>query len=95
MNSAMKALLENISTMNTVDLNIVAHAVKLQRSTISKATTHSLSTGDRVSFKLGDGRIAHGTVGKVNIKTVIVSADNGSRYKVPGGLLTILAKETV
>ena len=90
----MKQLINQIYSLNSVELDQAIQAVKFRRNQLHCENARALSTGDRVSFTGRNGRIEKGTVRKIKIKYVLVETDRGSRWNVPGSHLTLLEKET-
>ena len=87
----MKTLLNQISKIdNSVDLNVVIEAIKLQQKTISNVkiakAKNSLSAGMkvRVNGKKTGGQI--GTIQKMKIKRAIVEID-GTSWDCPLSIL--------
>jgi tetrahydromethanopterin S-methyltransferase subunit F len=79
-----------IRNMNTDEIDQVVEAVKLQRTFLARSTARGLSVGDRVEFDGRTGRVV-GHVEKVNRKTVLVRALDGTRWKVTASLLNTQA----
>jgi hypothetical protein len=90
----MKQLINQIYSLNSVELDQVIQAVKFRRNQLHCQNANSFKFKDRVSFQGRHGRTEMGTVEKVKIKYVLVRTDAGQRWNVPGSHLT-LVKETV
>jgi len=90
----MKQLINQIYSLNSVELDQVIQAVKFRRNQLHCQNANSFKFRDRVSFQGRHGRTEMGTVEKVKIKYVLVRTDAGQRWNVPGSHLT-LVKETV
>ena len=90
----MKQLINQIYSLNSLELDQVIQAVKFRRNQLHCQNANSFKFKDRVSFQGRHGRTEMGTVEKVKIKYVLVRTDAGQRWNVPGSHLT-LVKETV
>jgi len=90
----MKQLINQIYSLNSVELDQVIQAVKFRRNQLHCQNANSFKFRDRVSFQGRHGRTEMGTVEKVKIKYVLVRTDAGQRWNVPGSHLTQI-KETV
>jgi hypothetical protein len=90
----MKQLINQIYSLNSVELDQAIQAVKFRRNQLHCENARALSIGDRVSFEGRGGVPEKGTVRKIKIKYVLVETDRGSRWNVPGSHLTQI-KETV
>jgi hypothetical protein len=90
----MKQLINQIYSLNSVELDQVIQAIKFRRNQLHCQNANSFKFRDRVSFQGRHGRTEMGTVEKVKIKYVLVRTDAGQRWNVPGSHLT-LVKETV
>lgn len=77
-----------ISTMNSEELSEVIEAIKYRRHLLSKKAVRAFRYGDRVQFTGKRGRIVIGTVAKVNIKYVKVTASDGITWRVPAHMLS-------
>ena len=75
-----------IRAMNNDEINQVVEAIKLQRTYLARQTAGALNVNDRVEFQGRQGRVV-GHVEKVNRKTVLVRALDGTRWKVTASLL--------
>lgn len=89
MNSVQTAI-SAIRNMNNDEINQVVEAIKLQRTFLARSTARGLSVGDRVEFEGRRGRVV-GHVTKVNRKTVLVRAVDGTQWKVTASLLNTQA----
>jgi len=96
MKNNLKNIINEIYNLDAMGINAVVQAVKLRRNQLHSQSAGSFMKGDRVEFEGRGGRILEGTVEKVKIKYVLVHADNGQRWNVPGSHLTkIESKEVV
>jgi hypothetical protein len=81
-------IINSIFTMDNSDINKIIEAVKLRRNQLHFQNTKSFNPGDRVQFTSSKtGQIITGSVAKVKIKYILVNADNGTRWNIPGGML--------
>ena len=83
----INTVIDNVRKMDIEQLKIVADEIKLRRTLLGNQLTRSLIVGDTVSFQGRGGTTEHGTVTKVNRKTVIVKTGNNT-WKVPASMLT-------
>ena len=83
----INTVIDNVRKMDTQQLKIVADEIKLRRTLLGNQLTRSLIVGDTVSFQGRAGTTEHGTVTKVNRKTVIVKTVHNT-WKVPASMLT-------
>ena len=93
MSKRLQKTIEAIQQMDSEDLNSIVSAVKLRRNQLHFTDAQSFKVGDRVSFEGRHKMILKGTVQKIKIKFILVEADNGQRWNVPGSHLTKM-KET-
>lgn len=71
----------------SAELEILAQAIKFQRSALSRVNTRKFSAGDTVTFtNPRSGASYRGTVDRVKQKYVLVNTAQG-RYNVPANLL--------
>jgi predicted phage gp36 major capsid-like protein len=99
-----KLLLENkeMSTIQEVNsaimfgdftdeqLRSVSMAIQFRRNQIGKETKRELRLGTRVQFTNSrTGQVVQGSVGKINIKYVMVNS-NGTTWRVPANMLTVI-----
>ena len=87
----MNTVMDQVSRMDTDELNRVVDAIKLRRTYIAKESARGLFIGDAVSFESKRGQTVQGTVTKVNQKTVVVDTVTAGRWKVTASMLTLLA----
>jgi len=81
-------IINSIFKMDSSDINKIVEAVKLRRNQLHFQNTRSFNPGDRVQFTSSKtGQIITGSVAKVKIKYILVNADNGQRWNIPGGML--------
>jgi len=81
-------IINSIFKMDSSDINKIIEAVKLRRNQLHFQNTRSFNPGDRVQFTSSKtGQIITGSVAKVKIKYILVNADNGQRWNIPGGML--------
>lgn len=81
--------ISNISGMDHDDINQLVRAIKIRRDQLHFQTAQSFQKGDRVVFTGKSGRTLTGTVEKIKIKYILVNADNGQRWNIPGGMLKL------
>ena len=79
--------------MNNAELQSVIEAVKQRRNWLASESARQFAKGDRVSFEGRNGFPLTGTIEKIKIKYVLVHADNGQRWNVPGNRLTSVKEE--
>ena len=89
----MKTLIQQIFSLDATDLDQVIQAVKMRRNQLHHQNANKLRPGDRVEFEGRGGRMLQGTVEKIKIKYVLVNADNGQRWNVPGSHLKQINRE--
>lgn len=89
----MKKLIEQINKLNADELSEIVRVVKQRRNTLHYQDANRLNIGDRVEFQGRGGRMLQGTVEKIKIKYVLVNADNGQRWNVPGSHLKQINRE--
>lgn len=84
-------LTEALRHMSEADLRYLNHMVveRLKLLTQARSTVQlaQFAQGDRISFTTRDGTELHGTIVRLNKKTVSLRADDGSLWKVSPGLL--------
>jgi biotin-(acetyl-CoA carboxylase) ligase len=88
MKTETKKIIETIYKLEATDLDQIIQAVKMRRNQLHHVNANKLRIGDRVEFEGRGGRMLQGTVEKIKIKYVLVHADNGQRWNVPGSHLT-------
>ena len=87
----MNTVLDQVSKMDSAELNRVVDAVKLRRTFVAKESARGLFIGDSVQFTGRGNRTVVGTVTKVNTKTVVVDTVSDGKWKVTASMLTLLA----
>ena len=75
------------------ELDSVIEAIKQRRNWLASQSARQFNPGDRVSFEGKGGFPLTGTIEKIKIKYVLVHADNGQRWNVPGNRLTSVMAE--
>ena len=71
-------------------LRSVSMAIQFRRNQIGKETKRELRLGTRVQFTNSrTGQVVQGSVGKINIKYVMVNS-NGTTWRVPANMLTVV-----
>jgi hypothetical protein len=71
-------------------LRSVSMAIQFRRNQIGKETKRELRLGTRVQFtNPRTGQVVQGSVGKINIKYVMVNS-NGTTWRVPANMLTVI-----
>jgi hypothetical protein len=71
-------------------LRSVSMAIQFRRNQIGKETKRELRLGTRVQFTNSrTGQVVQGSVGKINIKYVMVNS-NGTTWRVPANMLTVI-----
>ena len=89
-------IINSIFTMDSSDINKIIEAVKLRRNQLHFQNTRSFNPGDRVQFTSSKtGQIITGSVDKVKIKYILVNADNGQRWNIPGGMLRLIQQKVM
>ena len=88
MNKRLQKIIEDVSTLNGVEISSVIEAIKMRRNQLHFSDAQSLSVGDKVSFTGRRGVIEKGTVEKIKIKNVLVKTVSGFKWNVPGSHLT-------
>lgn len=89
MNNIVNPVVFNaIASMDREQLNAVINAINIRRDFLTQMATTAINPGDKVWFDGGKGRgPIHGTVKKVNRKTVIVHAADGMTWRVSPPLI--------
>jgi len=88
-------ILNDILTLDRVELDKVIEAVKHRRDQLHLVATRNLMVGARVKFQGRRGQVLTGTISRINLKRVKVDTDNGQKWNVPAGLVVpITVKET-
>ena len=90
----LEQTINNVLQMSSQEIESVIEAIKQRRNWLASQSVRKFVRGDKVSFQGRYGRTLTGTVEKIKIKNVLVHADNGERWNVPGNRLTSV-KETV
>ena len=88
MNKKVQKIIQDISTLNGLEVNSVVEAIKMRRNQLHFADAQSLRVGDRVSFNGRRGVVEKAVVEKIKIKNVLVRTTSGTRWNVPGSHLT-------
>ena len=88
MNKKVQKIIQDISTLNGLEVNSVVEAIKMRRNQLHFADAQSLTVGDRVSFQGRRGITEKAVVEKIKIKNVLVRTTSGTRWNVPGSHLT-------
>ena len=88
MNKKVQKIIQDISTLNGLEVNSVVEAIKMRRNQLHFADAQSLRVGDRVSFQGRRGITEKAVVEKIKIKNVLVRTTSGTRWNVPGSHLT-------
>ena len=85
---------EAIKRLNEDDLRFLNRLIVERIKLIAQARATTLMTsftrGDRVSFRVSDGRMLEGMVLRLNKKTVSVATDDGHQWNVAPGLLRLV-----
>lgn len=89
----LEQTINNVLQMNNAELQSVIEAVKQRRNWLASESARQFAKGDRVSFEGRNGFPLTGTIEKIKIKYVLVHADNGQRWNVPGNRLTSVKEE--
>ena len=87
-NKKVQKIIQDISTLNGLEVNSVVEAIKMRRNQLHFADAQSLRVGDRVSFNGRRGVVEKAVVEKIKIKNVLVRTTSGTRWNVPGSHLT-------
>jgi len=81
-------IVNDIAHMDNDEINKIIRAVQVRRDQLHFQKTKSFNPGDRVEFTSSKtGQIIAGSVAKIKIKYILVNADNGQRWNIPGGML--------
>ena len=94
MSKRLQKIIEGINQLDGNEITSVVDAIKLRRNQLHFTDAQLFNVGDRVSFMGRHKMVLKGTVQKIKIKFILISADNGQRWNVPGSHLTKI-KETV
>ena len=92
MNKKLKTIIDEIFTMESIDLSAVVDAVKMRRNQLHLKDAQSFKVGDTVFFRGRRNTLCEAKVEKIKIKYVLVRTDGGTRWNVPG---SHLSKEAV
>ena len=87
-NKKVQKIIQDISTLNGLEVNSVVEAIKMRRNQLHFADAQSLKIGDKVSFQGRRGITEKAVVEKIKIKNVLVRTTSGTRWNVPGSNLT-------
>ena len=87
-NKKVQKIIQDISTLNGLEVNSVVEAIKMRRNQLHFADAQSLKIGDKVSFQGRRGITEKAVVEKIKIKNVLVRTTSGTRWNVPGSHLT-------
>ena len=87
-NKKVQKIIQDISTLNGLEVNSVVEAIKMRRNQLHFADAQSLRVGDRVSFNGRRGVVEKAVVEKIKIKNVLVRTTSGTRWNVPGSHLS-------
>lgn len=85
----VKEVIVAIYAMDKQELNQVIEAIKLQRNYLTRRNTVQIRVGDTVEFDAKTRGVIRGTVNKVNVKTVQVTAA-GVKWRVHSDLIKVL-----
>ena len=88
MNKKVQKIIQDISTLNGLEVNSVVEAIKMRRNQLHFSDAQSLRVGDKVSFNGRRGVVEKAVVEKIKIKNVLVRTTSGVRWNVPGSHLT-------
>ena len=88
MNNKVQKIIQDISTLNGLEVNSVVEAIKMRRNQLHFSDAQSLRVGDKVSFNGRRGVVEKAVVEKIKIKNVLVRTTSGTRWNVPGSHLT-------
>jgi FKBP-type peptidyl-prolyl cis-trans isomerase 2 len=83
----MNTVIDQVSRMDSDELNRVIETVNLRRTYLARATARSLRIGDSVQFTGKTGQIFRGVVTKINQKTVVVDTGSAGKWKVTANML--------
>jgi len=84
----MRSTLAAISHMSHEELQDVVDAVQMRRAFLAKKAVRSFVVGDRVKFDGRNGPVV-GEITKVNRKNLVVRSLNcGTKWRVPGHMVS-------
>jgi RNA-binding protein YlmH len=89
----LEQTINNVLQMDNAELESIIEAIKQRRNWLASQASRKFVRGDRVSFEGKGGFPLTGTIEKIKIKYVLVHADNGQRWNVPGNRLTSVKAE--
>ena len=92
MNKKLKTIIDEIFTMESIDLSAVVDAVKMRRNQLHLKDAQSFRVGDTVFFRGRRNTLCEAKVEKIKVKFVLVRTLDGTRWNVPG---SHLSKEAV
>ena len=87
MNKKLKTIIDEIFTMESIDLSAVVDAVKLRRNQLHLKDAQSFRVGDTVFFRGRRNTLCEAKVEKIKVKFVLVRTLDGTRWNVPGSHL--------
>lgn len=89
-------IVNDIAHMDNDEINKIIRAVQVRRDQLHFQKTKSFNPGDRVEFTSSKtGQIIAGSVAKIKIKYILVNADNGQRWNIPGGMLRMIQQKVM
>ena len=88
MNKKLKTIIDEIFTMESIDLSAVVDAVKLRRNQLHLKDAQSFRVGDTVFFRGRRNTLCEAKVEKIKVKFVLVRTLDGTRWNVPGSHLS-------
>ena len=88
MNKKLQKIIEDISTLNGVEISSVVEAVKMRRNQLHLKDAQSFRVGDTVFFRGRRNTLCEAKVEKIKIKNVLVRTLDGTRWNVPGSHLS-------
>jgi len=96
MDNQTKKVIQEIQKLDAQQINAVVQAIKLRRNQLHNQSANAFIKGDRVEFDSSrTGRVITGTVSKVKIKYVLIDADNGDCWNVPGSHVRKIQQEVL
>ena len=87
MNKKLKTIIDEIFTMESIDLSAVVDAVKMRRNQLHLKDAQSFKVGDTVFFRGRRNTLCEAKVEKIKVKFVLVRTLDGTRWNVPGSHL--------
>ena len=88
MNKKLKTIIDEIFTMESIDLSAVVDAVKMRRNQLHLKDAQSFKVGDTVFFRGRRNTLCEAKVEKIKVKFVLVRTLDGTRWNVPGSHLS-------